>query len=141
MLQVYPWPSLLNPAFFDFWWCFPSPRLYSCLPVSPSSSFHTFFYIPASFLPWLPLFLPPSAVFTSTLQREPQNCLYPNAAPAAVTPAQLNDPCSYQQLCPRVCIALPKLFDRQPTSCISFSKISPVHSLFWQRCVHGSSGV
>lgn len=71
-----------------------------------------------------------SPQFHTVQQHKPQNCLYPSAAPAPVTSAQLCDPCYRQQLCSRVCIALPELCDLQPTSRISFSKISPVHSLF-----------
>lgn len=93
----------------------PHPLLHSCILPSMAST------VPSTLT---------NPQFHSVQQHKPQNCLYPSAAPTLVTSAQLSDPCYHQQLCFRVCIALPKLCDLQPTSCISFSKISPVHSLF-----------
>lgn len=60
------------------------------MPISPSSSLHTLFYNPASFLPWL-LLSPPrpphTPHFCTGYQHKPQNCLCPKSSAPAGTPA------------------------------------------------------
>lgn len=100
---------------------FSSPKLWSCLPASPSSSLHTFFYIPASFFhgfhcsfhPQQSSFVHCSAARTPKLP-VPQCCSCPS------------DPCSAQwplfppATLPQVCIVLPELCDPQPASPLTY---------------------
>lgn len=143
-LQVHPWPSLSSSAFFEFCWCFPPPSsgLVCLLPPPALSTPSSTFLHPSSMASTAPSTLSSPHLYT-VQQHEPPNCLYPSAAPAPVTPAQLSGPYSHQQLCPRSALLFPSsVIPSLPLlSHISLSKISPVHSPFWQWCIQGSSGV
>lgn len=133
--------SLAQPiklGIFQILVVFSSPKLYSCLPVSPSSSPHAH-YIPASFLPWLlfSLFLLPLAVLTST----PFTSMNPKTAHAPLQlqpwghspqPSSSRDPCCHQHLCPwgLHCSSQALQSSAHLSSCIYFCKTSYVHSHF-----------
>lgn len=105
---------------------FPHPLLHSCILPSTASP------VPSTLS---------SPQFHTVQQHKPQKLPVPQCCSCPSDLCSAHDPPSCQQPCPRVCIALPKLCDLQPTSCISSSKIPPVHSPFWQWCIHGSSWV
>lgn len=135
--------SLAQPGELGF---FPIRVVFFCLPIPPSSSLHTLFYVPAFFLPrlLLYLFLPPSSVlisapFTSTNPKTActlvlllSRCPHPSSAqaetPVATSVAVLG-----------VCVALLKLCSPQPISPLmyllfqnflcSFSLLAAAHPL------------
>ena len=78
------------------------------MPFSSSSSHHNLFYIPARFLPWLPLllFLPPSAVLASTpfTSTNPKTACAPAQLPPwgrSPQPSWSRGPCCHHRLSPR----------------------------------------
>lgn len=131
------WPSLWSSAFFEFWWCFlpPGSRLVCLFPPpalsTPSSTFlHPFFHGFQCSFPQQASLLHCSAARTPKLP-VPQ-C---SAAPVTSVPTSSSVPGS-ALIFPSSVISSPSLLSR-----VSFSKTSPVHSPFWQWCIHGSSGL